>query len=177
MMNTQFANTRKRWRRGSALVEFTMAGIASAVLMISTVQISLTMWNYHTLAYAAHEANRYVIVHGRDCMLGGNSCTITVANIVSKFEANGIGLAPANVNLTLTSESGTTHACNPISSCSGDATQWPPNSGFDNARGKYSTINAKYTMNTGILGIWFGTSGAQTGSIALTSQSKLQMLF
>ena len=176
-MKTQFANNRKLRERGSALVEFTIAGIASAVLMITTVQISLAMWNYHTLAYAAHEANRYIVVHGRGCMLGGNSCTITVADIVSKFKANGIGLAPTNVNLTLTSHSGTTHTCNPISTCSIDTTQWPPTSGFDNAKGKYSTINAKYAMNMGIVGIWFGTSGTQIGTIALTSQSKLQMLF
>ena len=176
-MKTRFASGRRKSQRGSVLVEFTMAGIASAALMITTVQVSLAMWNYHTLAYAAHEANRYIIVHGRDCMMGGNSCTITVADIVSKFETNGIGLAPANVNLTLTSQSGTTHTCNPISSCSSDTTQWPPTSVFDNARGKYSTINAKYTMSTGIVGIWFGTSGTQIGTVALTSQSKLQMLF
>jgi len=176
-MKGQVASARKKRQRGSVLVEFTIAGITSAVLMITTVQLALAMWNYHTLATAVHEANRYVIVHGRDCMMGGNSCTITVANIVNKFEANGIGLAPANVNLTLTSDSGTTHTCNPISSCSTDTTQWPPTAVFDNSIGKYSTINAKYKMSTGIMGFWFGTSGTRIGTVALTAQSKVQILF
>ena len=40
------------------MVEFVFAGIAAATLMICTVQVSISMWNYHTLAYAVHEANQ-----------------------------------------------------------------------------------------------------------------------
>ena len=164
-------------QRGSVMVEFTMAGIAALTLMISTVQLSLAMWNYHTLAYATHETNRYIIVHGRDCGMGGNSCLITVANIVSKFESNGIGLPPAAVNLTLTSQSGTVKTCNPMSSCASDTTQWPPKANFDSAKGALSTVSAKYSAGMGILGIWFGNSSTRIGTVALTSTSAVPMLF
>src|SRR5262249_5487382 len=73
-------------RRGVAMVEFALAGIASATLLISTVQLSIAMWNYHTLAYATHETNRYISVHGRSCTQGGNTCSINVGNIATRFK-------------------------------------------------------------------------------------------
>ena len=50
---------KKRGQRGSAMVEFALAGVGSMILFISTVQLTIGMWNYHTLAYAVHEATRY----------------------------------------------------------------------------------------------------------------------
>jgi hypothetical protein len=161
-------------------VEFTIAGIASMVLMISTVELAFAMWNYHTLAYAVHETNRYIIVHGRKCMMGTNDCTITVANIVSKFESNGIGLDPSKVNLTLTSTTNS-QSCNPITTCATlndtSANMWPPKTNFDNMAGKYSTISATYTMSPVALLMWFRRPTQQISTINLTSTSMLQILF
>ena len=42
------------------MVEFALAGTGTMLLFISTIQLSLGMWNYHTLAYGVHEATRYV---------------------------------------------------------------------------------------------------------------------
>lgn len=159
------------------MVEFVFAGIAAAVMMICCVQISYSMWNYHTLAYAVHEANRYIASHGRDCSLGGNACTITVANIVSKLEASGIGLTPANLNLTLTSASGTVKSCAPVTNCTSDSTQWPPVANLDNDPPNLTTVLASYTYNSAFVGLWYGTSGRRIGSITMTSQSQIPMLF
>jgi hypothetical protein len=167
------------------MVEFVFAGIASAVLMLSTVQVAIAMWNYHTLAYAVHETNRYISSHGRDCELGGNSCTITVATVVSKLETNAIGLAPANISLTLTPNSGSGDAvtCNPITTCSSSSTQWPPITSMDNwatqppSSPTYSTIKATYTFNSAIVALWFGWKGKNITSVTLTSQSQVPMLF
>src|ERR1041385_2115914 len=123
---------KKRRQRGAAMVEFTIAGVAALTLMVSTVQIGLGMWNYHTLAYAVHETNRYISTHGRNCSLGGNTCTITVADIANKMINNGVGLPSGSVIMTLTSNSGTVYTCNPVSSCTSDSTQWPPIAHLDN---------------------------------------------
>ena len=166
-----------RRRRGSAMLEFTMAGIAAATMLITTVQVGLGMWNYHTLAYAVHETNRYIIVHGRDCGLGGNSCLITVANIASKLQSNAIGLVPANLSMTLTSNSGTVYTCNPLTSCSTDSTQWPPVNKFDNMAGNNSTIKASYSFNNALIILWFGKSGMRIGNMTLAASSKVPILF
>lgn len=176
-MMTGRGHLRRRGQGGSALVEFTMAGIACLALMICTVELSLAMWYYHTLAYAVHETNRYIVVHGRDCSLGGNSCTITVGNIVSKFEANAIGIPLSTLNLTLTSQSGTVKSCSPVTNCAGDATQWPPDTNWDNGRGNLSTVKAAYTSNLAIVSLWFGSSGSRINNVTFTSQSQLAILF
>ena len=163
--------------RGGAMVEFVLAGVASAALMISTAQIALAMWNYHTLAYAVHETNRYIASHGRDCSLGGNSCAITVGNIVSKLTANAVGLLPANINMTLTSASGNTYNCNPISNCSSDTTLWPPATNFDNMPPNNTTVQASYSVYSAIVALWYGWRGQRISSISLTAQSQIPMLF
>jgi hypothetical protein len=158
------------------MIEFILAGIASATLMISTVQISLAMWNYHTLAYAVHETNRYIIVHGRACSQGTNNCTITVANIVSKFQSNSIGLDASKVTLTLTPQTSTAKSCSPITACSNSSDQWPPSTNLDNYIGRYSTVKASYTTGLGIVSLWFRSKGTRIGTATFTSQSKLAIL-
>jgi Flp pilus assembly protein TadG len=168
---------KKRRQRGAAMVEFTIAGVAALTLMVSTVQIGLGMWNYHTLAYAVHETNRYISTHGRNCSLGGNTCTITVADIANKMINNGVGLPSGSVIMTLTSNSGTVYTCNPVSSCTSDSTQWPPIAHLDNYTGKYSQVTSTYTFNSAAVAMWYGWRGQRISSITLKSTSKIKMLF
>src|SRR5947209_14120200 len=100
---------RPRQQRGSAMLEFVLAGIASATLIISIVQLGLAMWNYHTLTYAVHETNRYIASHGRSCTTGGNSCSITVGDIANKLHSYTVGIPDTNLSMTLTAQSGTVH--------------------------------------------------------------------
>lgn len=167
------------------MIEFVLAGIASFVLMLTTFNLAYAMWNYHTLAYAVHETNRYIASHGRDCELGGNTCTITVANVVSKLQANGIGLTPANLTVTLTPNSGSSNAvsCSPVTNCSSNATQWPPTSNLDNMATQppnpptYTTVKATYTFKTPLIALWYGWSGRTINTVTLTSQSQIPILF
>ena len=89
--------TRQRMRRqrGSAMVEFATAGIASTLLLISTFQVAMIMWNYHTLAFAVHEATRYTAVRGVGCTKPGNTCSTTIGAIATKIKTLGIGLPSA----------------------------------------------------------------------------------
>jgi Flp pilus assembly protein TadG len=166
---------RKR-QRGSAIVEFALAGIAGATLLITTVQLSIVMWNYHTLAYAVHETNRYIASHGRSCTTGGNACSITVADIVTKLKEYALGIPDTTLNMTLTTQSGVVKDCSPVSTCAIDSTQWPPVAHLDNNPGASTTITAKVTLQTGLLILWSGASG-RPGTITLPATSNIPIVF
>jgi hypothetical protein len=164
-------------QRGSAMVEFAIAGIAGTTLLVSTVQLGLAMWNYHTMAEAVHETNRYIASHGRSCTVGGNNCAITVGQIATKLKTYAVGIPDTTINMTLTSQSGTTKVCNPISSFESDGTQWPPSNNFDNSPGNYTTITAKITVNSAIVALWYGTAGQRISSVTLPSTSSVPIVF
>ena len=76
------------------------------LLFISTIQLSIGMWNYHTLAYAVHETTRYVSTHGKGCTALGYTCEITVGTIASKVKTLLVGVPDGSVIVTLTTQSG-----------------------------------------------------------------------
>ncbi len=121
-------------------MEFLMAGIPTVFILISTVDLSLGMWQYHTLARAIKEGTRYLVPRGVDCTLNSNTCSTTVGAVASKIAAEAIGIPATSLNVTLTSQSGQTQTCNPLSSCYSSSTVWPPSTNGDNAVGKLVTI-------------------------------------
>src|SRR5258708_5592506 len=123
---------RRRQQRGSVMVEFSLAGIASITILISTFQLAMGMWNYHTLAYKVHEATRYIAVHGVGCTKYGNSCSVTVGTLAQKIDSVGVGIPSGSVNVTLTTDSGAATDCTPLSSCFTSTTVWPPSTNNDN---------------------------------------------
>jgi hypothetical protein len=159
------------------MVEFVLVGIAGTTLLVSTVQLGMAMWNYHTIAEAVHETNRYIASHGRGCTTGGNLCSITVGDIATKLKTLAVGIPDSTINMTLTSASGTTVTCNPISTCESDSTQWPPAANLDNSAGTYSTLTASVTVQSAIVALWYGTSGQRISSITLPSTSKVRIVF
>jgi len=172
----------KRSTRGSAMLEFTLMGVPMIFIWISIVQMSVGMWNYDVLQNAVKATGNYISVHGADCSTNGNSCTINVGNVISTFKTYAIGLQTSSVNMTLTSASGTTVTCNPITSCNSSSTTWPPTA--DAAAGKDFEIRADYTWRTGLsmvapggIGIVkFGTS-AGYGVFDLPGYTHQRILF
>ncbi len=161
-----------RGRRGSSMVEFTFAGIASIFLLISTVEISRGMWNYHTVAYAVREGALYASVHGVGCTNPGNSCSITVGNIANQIAGAGIGLDATELNVTFTTNSGATTNCNPLTSCFSNSTVWPPATNNDNAEGGSVTISANYNFQSALAVFWPGASSNPSfGSISFPASS------
>jgi Flp pilus assembly protein TadG len=167
----------RRRKRGSAIVEFALAGMAGVTLLTTTVQVALVMWNYHTLAYAVHETNRYIASHGRSCTTGGNACAITVANIVAKLKEHAVGIPDTTLNMTLTTQSGVVKDCRPVSTCASDSTQWPPVPHLDNNPGAPTKITAKVTLHPAIIILWVGTAGAWSGEITLPATSNIPIVF
>ena len=168
---------RNRKQRGSAMVEFVIAGIAGITLMISTVQIALAMWHYHTLAQAVHETNRYIASHGRSCTSGGNACSITVGDVASTLRTHAIGILDNQLNMTLIPQTSAAVNCNPLRSCIGSTALWPPATNMDNAPGNYTKITASVTMPSAIVFLWYGVSGQRIGSITMRSTSSVPIVF
>jgi Flp pilus assembly protein TadG len=137
---------RKSSQRGTAMLEFALIGIPTLVLILSTAELCFDMWNYHMLDYAVHEATRYVSVHGRGCVTGVTSCSVSVSNITGNIQANTIGVDPSTLSVTLTTDSGAVTNCSPVTSCASNATKWPPSSNLDNATGKRIIITARHSL-------------------------------
>jgi len=164
-------------RRGSTLLEFTLAGIPLLFLLICTVQLSLAMWNYHTLAYAVNQGVRYTALHGQGCSTNGNSCGATVGTIANQIAAAAIGIPSDQVNVSLTTASGQTTTCNPLNSCFSDSTAWPPATNSDNVPGKNVTVSARYVFPFILAMLWPGAGTMRTGTIALPARATQQILY
>ena len=159
------------------MIEFTLAGLPAIILLISTFQLATGMWNYHTLAYAVHQATRYTAVKGTGCTLPGNSCSVTVGNITQKIAAIGIGVPSSQVLVTLTTDSGVSTSCSPLNTCFANATVWPPATNSDNEVGKRITISAKFQFKAALLFFWPGQTSQSFGAVWLPASSTQPILF
>jgi len=147
-------------RRGNALLEFTLVGIPLIFVLISVFEISRGMWLYHTLAHAVKEGTRFAVVHGRSCEVEPNSCTVTVRDIAGRIRADGVGLLPQELNVTLSSESNSPLSvvdCRPLTTCLEGFTaaqQWPQYP--SNQPGMDLTVTATYPFRSAIAMFWPG---------------------
>ncbi len=139
--------------RGSAIVEMTLVGIPIIFVLISIFELARGMWAYDTLAYSVREATRYAIVHGQNCSVTPNSCAITVGLITSRLVDAGVGLPPAQLNVTLQSLTDNV-VCNPVSTCLASGTTFP--SAGANGIGNPITISATYSFTSAISMLWPG---------------------
>jgi len=164
-------------RRGNSIVEFTLAGIPVIFMVWGTVQVSLAMWHYHTLAHTVNEAARYAAVRGQGCVSNGNTCSATVGMIAGQIQSTAIGIPADQLNVTLTTDSGQSLPCAPLNSCLSNTTVWPPATNSDNAPGKNVTISAHYVFSSGLTVLWPGAGKATIGVIALPARSTQQIVF
>ncbi len=168
----------RRRQKGSVIVEFSLAGIASLMMVILTLQLSIAMWNYHTLANAVRMGAQMAAVKGKGCTTGGRACGTTVGGIVTKIANEGVGVPPSQVNLTLTTASGATTTCNPMSTCLASATQWPPSTDHDNVPGAAITISARYNFPFPLMLLWPGAGTMNsTGLFSLPASSTQRIVF
>jgi Flp pilus assembly protein TadG len=161
----------KRLRRdaGIALTEFAVTGPILLLLLISLFQISLAMWNYETLAFAVREGARYAAMKGQGCSYAGNTCSVTVSNVAYDIATAAVGLVPANLNVTLSAGSSSV-SCNPLSSCYGNTTAWPPSGGNTEGTSAVS-VTGYYPMH-----LFFMPSGGVVGSSAGNLQASSQQV-
>lgn len=168
---------RSRARRGASLLEFTLCGIPLMFVLISVFEMARGMWQYHTLAYAMKEATRYASVHGENCGIPPNACTITIGNIATVIQQQGVGLVPAQMTVTLTPAAGsaTTDTLNNLLS---NATQWPPAVPTGtNSVGQPITISAVYPFHSALAMFWPGSKPVSFSTISFPASSTNRIQF
>jgi Flp pilus assembly protein TadG len=168
---------RRRARRGSVLLEFTLVGVPMMFVLISVFEISRGMWQYHTLAYAVKEATRYASVHGEDCSIAPNACTITIGNIATVIQQTGAGLIPADMTVTLTPAAGAATS-DTLQNLLSSATHWPPASpAGTNAVGQPITISAVYPFRSALAMFWPGSKPESFGTVSFPASSTNRIQF
>ncbi len=158
--------------RGNAIIEFALVSIPLIFIMISIVEMCRGMWDYHSLAQAVKVASRSAATRGAGC--AGTGCAITVAQIATIIAGYSGGMPASALNVTLTSNAGTIN-CNPLSSCSGNNTVWPPSGG--NTAGSDIIISGSYNFTSSLMMFVPGTGGMQFSGVTFTAKSRQVLLF
>jgi Flp pilus assembly protein TadG len=158
-------------RLGNALIEFVLVGVPIIFITISIVEVSIDMWEYHSLAYATEVTARYVTTHGATCSANGNSCTITIGNVATYFAAQALALDSSKVIVKITDGSGTT-TCNPVNTCNSTATQFP-NASY-NSVGSDIKIVSTYILRNPLALYWPpDVDAAGTFTVGATSRQRI----
>jgi Flp pilus assembly protein TadG len=168
------AHSGKDKKRGFALIEFTLIAIPVICLTISIIGASLAMWEYHTMAYAVDLAARYVTIHGRGCTQNGNTCSVTLGNVAHVIAHQSPALDPGQLNVSLTTHSGTT-TCNPLNTCFSSVAQFP--NATDNGLNLDVTIAATYPISNPLVFFWTGTSPSSISGLTLGASSRQRIMF
>jgi Flp pilus assembly protein TadG len=152
---------RSKGGRGSTMLEFALVGTLFLMVWISTVQLAIGMWRYHTIQNAVKVAGTYTAVHGSDCSTGGNSCGIAIQDIANVLKTNMIGVDPAQVTVTFNAMSSdhTTVASSVTcqlyggsTPCTSNTTSWPPSS--YNTPGTDFEIKTEYQLHSTLATVW-----------------------
>ena len=166
--------SRKRSRRGQALLEFTLAAVPMIFLLISVEEIARGMYIYTTLAHAVKEGTRYGVVHGADCAQGSSSCPVTLGQVASRIQQAGVGLDPSQFNVVLKT-SGSTQTCAPLRSCMTNSATWP--SSPDNNIGMPITVSGTYPFNSAISMFIPQSGSVKIGSMNFSAASQEEIRF
>ena len=137
------------------MIEFTLVGIPIIFVLISTFEMARGMWQYHTIASAVRQGTRYAAVHGQNCAMPPNSCTVSISQISGVVRSAAIGIPADALTLTFTTSSGTSTTC-VLNDCLANynATIWPPSSA--NAPGMKVKIAGSFPFKSAINMFWPG---------------------
>src|SRR5947209_7395575 len=155
---------KKAGERGNALVEMALVFLPLMFLLCSTVELARGLWVYHTLVMTVTNATRYASVHGASCAAASADCPVTLAQLITLIEQTGVGIDPANLDLTFTAN-GTSVSCAPVSSCAANSTSWPASP--DNGVGRTISVSATYQLHS-VLAQWW--PGQSAGIITLSAK-------
>src|SRR5580698_805116 len=164
-------------RKGSAMLEFALVGIPTIFLIIAVFEVSMIMWQYHSLAEAVAQAARYAAAHGQSCHTSPNTCGITVYDVATAMENQAVGLLPARITITLSTSSDSYGPFTVESriSPSHDTTAFPPNDSSA-AAGSPITIAATYAITNPLYLFWTGTGTLSAPAYTLGATSTQEIL-
>ena len=170
-------------RRGSAILEFAVVGIALLFIWICIAQMAIGMWRYHTLQYAVKMASAYMATHGVDCGQSGNSCSITIANAAQVLQNAAVGIPPSTISVTFTPylSDHVTAAGSPypvtctLNNCLTNTTAYPP-SGYGSP-GCDIRIQATYTFQSALALVVPGGGSTSFGTYSFMSDTQQTVMF
>lgn len=163
-----------RRKRGSSMLEFTLAGIPLIFVLVSTFEMSRGMWVYHTLAHAANAGARFAVVRGRGCTAHGNTCAATVGTVARRIAREALGIPPDRFDVRLASDAGQVD-CRPLSACLADDTHWPPANA--NSPGMNIRITVRHEFRSAMSVFWPGAGGVRIGAVALVAEARQRIEF
>lgn len=171
-------NDRRHRQSGNVALEFTLVGIPLIFILISIINISFTMMTLHTIQEGVEQGARFVIGRGAGCTAKSNTCTTTIGTISDAMQLFDAGVDPRVLRVTFTTASGTSTSCNPLASCHGNSTVWPPASNGDNLPGKDILLSADYPCFS-VIGMFWPSDGGATlfGKMTLHAYSRQRMTF
>ncbi len=136
MSNASQTNTGRHSRRGSVMVEFSLAFMSFMLLLMGLVEFGRVIWTFSTLSHAVAQGARYATVHGSGNPIMVNGTDNTAAAIETLIKNNAIGLDSNQLTVN---------------------TVWSP----DNNRGSEFTITASYPLGL-IMGSFFFSGSTLT---------------
>jgi Flp pilus assembly protein TadG len=176
-------------RRGSAMLEFVLTGVPLIFVWLSIVQMSLGMWQYHTLQYAVKAAGAYASVHGSNCLLGTNSCEAHLSDTALVLANTAFAIPRKSITVTFTAWKTAADAknhANPskvscrldncISQTAYQTMQWPPNM-YNNANNAEIAIRAEFLWKTSLAMITPAGSTSGAGAYWLPGYTHQTVLF
>jgi len=173
------------FRKGQTVIEFTLVGIPLIFVLISIFEISRGMWVYETLAHTVREANRFAIVHGRNChpsVTNIHNCTQTVGSIATRLRQQGTGLDPNLLQLTFrvinqadpNLNNASTAVTGTLASLSGNTTLFPPITAFyymDDI-----SITGKYPFRSALAMFWPGAAPVRFSPVIWMSADARELI-
>jgi len=158
---------RRRSERGSAIVEFTLSTVPILFVTVSLIQMSLGMWNYHTIAETVKAVTRTTSVRGAGC--ASLACAMNVGQITQLIATKGIGLTTSSLNVTLTDNNGAI-SCNPVTTCYTSTTVWPRSGA--NSLNQLVSISATYSFSSAIAMFVPSKGSTRFGTVTLGAISQ-----
>jgi Flp pilus assembly protein TadG len=155
-------------RRGSQIVEFTLAAIPLIFFLIGIFGVGIGMWGYHSIAAGVKNAARVASVRGPGC--AGEPCATTIGYYAQMMLSNGV---PAASTVKFRSDGGD-KTCDTLSECVGDATVWPSVAGT--SLGSHVTISATFPFRA-LLPMLTIAGTATIGSETFGATSRQMVLF
>jgi Flp pilus assembly protein TadG len=170
---------RRNKRNGQATIEFTLVGLPLIFILVSIASVCFGMYSLHTIQESVEQGARYVITHGSTCSTGTNSCGLTVGIIADTIASAAPGVVRSSLNVRLIPNSGTGNqtTCNPVDTCHGNSTRWPPSSNGDDTPGKDVKIVADFTYTSPIAMFWPGVGYSRFGTLTLHAMSRQRLMF
>jgi len=161
-------DTPRERRRGSQILEFTLAAIPLIFFLVGVFGVGIGMWGYHSLAAGVKNAARIASVRGAGC--AGQPCATTIGYYARMMLSSSV---PGASTVTFTSTGGN-KTCAPLSQCATDTTVWPSLVGT--SLGSDVTISATFPFKA-LLPMLTIAGSATIGSETFGATSQQMVLF